>query len=179
MNNLNATPKTGSNVIHIQKQLVAKERKLERLSLQDFFSKLMDIPPHTLTLDVFKEMVAQIEWDREFLEKHILYRPDKKYGWTPVLQTEYVEILTCQWYPGQQSGIHDHQWSLNVTQVLKGTLTAQLYEISEQELVLSHEEKLNQGEITGVERHPQYHQLLNREAEELLVTLHFYCPARK
>lgn len=147
-------------------------------SLEKFLCEMMETPPYKLTLENFKALVARLQLEDSFLQKHVLFRPDKKYGWKPVLLTPSVEILTCCWMPGQESGIHDRGNSLNVTRVIQGVCTAQIYEVLGQELLLSKEEEIHANQLTGVERQPQFHQLINKSTIEPLVTLHFYCPTR-
>lgn len=146
------------------------------MSIEEFLCKMLEIPPHELTLEVFKDLVAGVEFSDRFLNKHIRFKSDRYY-WKNVLRTDAVEIIVCCWMPGQKSNIHFHKGaSLNVSRVLMGTITEELYQESGQDIVLYKETDLSQGGFTTTERY-QYHQLVNNSMQKS-ATLHFYSPSR-
>lgn len=146
------------------------------LNLEEFLSEMMDTPPHQVTLDHFKGLVARLQLSEAFVNKHIRFKSDRYY-WKYVLRNDDIEILVCGWMPGQKSTIHLHKGaSLNVTRVLFGTITEEIYEEVGSEIKLLRETDRNAGELATTERY-QYHQLVNNSTENS-VTLHFYSPVR-
>ena len=159
-------------------ELLATVEQLKTpLSLEEFLSEIMDTPPHQRTIEEMKQLIARLQLSDTFLKKFILFKPDRYY-WKLLLQNEDLEGLVCCWMPGQKSGIHRHTGvSLNVTRVLIGTITEQLFKVDEQNhLVLCDEGQVAQGGLACTERY-QYHQLVNNSTENC-VTLHFYSPVR-
>ncbi len=147
------------------------------LSLEAFLAEMADIPPHELKIEQLHNLVARLQLSDAFLDKFILFKSGDRYFYKSVARNDAVEIITCCWLPGQASGIHAHTASaLNVTRVLRGTITEELYEISGEDILLCRATELSKGGFATTERY-QYHQLANNSPAKV-VSLHVYAPAR-
>lgn len=157
-------------------EAIAEAKNVRPLPLEAFLAEMADIPPHELKIAQFHNLVARLQLSDAFLEKFILFKSDR-YFYKSVARNDAVEIITCCWMPGQKSGIHAHTGTaLNVTRVLRGTITEELYEIAGEDILLFRATELSKGGFATTERY-QFHQLANNSGDKV-VTLHVYTPAR-
>lgn len=124
---------------------------------------------------VFKMGVALFPLDEKFVQQNLAFREDK-YGWLDILPNPWIEFKMCFWLQGQTSLSHDHADSRNFTKVIRGQVTARLYQVKKSELILTSEEVVGANQMIGVQRY-QIHELINLSPEPC-ITFHCYCPKR-
>ncbi len=162
----------------------------KQLSLDDFILAMLQVPIAKLQLDQLQDWVSRLTLKDDLFDRHITFKPDT-YQRRLLCRTPRFDMLILCWQPGQQSSIHDHQESLNVTRVYRGQLTSRGFQAIDRSpslsftnqcsdptascsmpLHLCQEVQLEKSDLAVVDRH-SIHQLANA-ADENLVTLHVY-----
>ncbi len=159
----------------------------ESLSLAAVRDRLLELP-HPFRKDAVQEVVRQLRPSMEELKPY-LHFSDASYTRTLFYGGPRFEVLVLCWLPGQVSPIHDHAASICSMAVVQGTCTSEAYrpagDVRPDHLAAGGEITL---EATGIETFNRdevvtviggdIHRVGNRpEADDDLVTVHFYLPA--
>lgn len=148
------------------------------LSLIDFISEVIDIPPRQMTLELFESLVARVAQNDNFnqlVQQHTIFKADRL-GMKTILGNEFLSISAVSLLPGQKSDIHRHAHSCEVSPIIQGTVTVRLFKINErQELVLDSETDVEAGEIACCDYY-EYHQIINN-SQSKVVCVPFHNPA--
>lgn len=139
-----------------------------RLALDDLMVLMAQVPQ--LNLAYLQDWVSRLHLPENLLRVHTCFSPES-YRRQLICRTPRFDLLLLCWQPGQNSSIHDHAGSLNVTRVYHGQLTSRLFGSAPQ-LALLQQDQLEPGQLATVDRQ-QIHQLANTETQPL-VTLHLY-----
>lgn len=171
-----------------------------QFGLDDLILEMMRVPPTQLRLNHLQDWMSRLALKDDLFDQHISFHP-QTYQRKLLCRTPRFDMLILCWRPGQESTIHDHQESLNVTRVYRGQLTSRSFvscslttvpdrylasSLSEPgktatnstaagsspTLLLNQEISLSTNDLAVVDRH-EIHQLANTSAENL-VTLHVY-----
>ncbi|GIW70683.1 MAG: hypothetical protein KatS3mg102_0225 [Planctomycetota bacterium] len=148
-----------------------------RLTLEQFVLEIARIPREQLDLEALRDLVRRLDVCDDLIRQHIRFRPDS-YARNLVCRTPAFDMLVLCWRPGQQTVIHDHGESLNVTRVVGGRLCSRMFvEAARPEpgrvLVRPTVDELLDGMAFSCVDAGEIHQLANT-SEADLVTLHVY-----
>lgn len=148
-----------------------------KLSLERFVLEMVHVPSDQLTLPNLYDLVGRLDLSDDLIQQHIHFHADM-YCRNLLCRTPAFDMLVLCWQPGQQSSIHDHAGSLNVTRVFRGELTSRLFEpigeVGPREcfVQMRDEQRLGNTGFAGVD-HDEIHQLANTSSAPL-VTVHVY-----
>jgi predicted metal-dependent enzyme (double-stranded beta helix superfamily) len=150
---------------------------LDRINLDDFVLEMMRTQIKDLRIDALRDLFLHLDL-REILINECVHFCPTKYARNLVCRTPRFDMLVLCWQPGQQTTIHDHAGSLNVTRVYSGTLTSRTFEAYDRPgpgrvLVRPQdEEQLGKSSVSCVD-YKDIHQLANTSNDKL-VTVHIY-----
>ncbi len=147
-----------------------------RFTLDDLILAMMQVPLTELQLAQLQNWLSKLDLKEDLFRQHISFCC-QNYQRKLLCRTSCFDLLILCWQPNQESTIHHHGDSLNVTKVYRGILTSRTFSdhqspTKKAPLVKVKEEHLHKDELATVDRH-QIHQLANTSAENL-VTLHIY-----
>lgn len=152
----------------------------KKISLGELLQLAASMPETELELNTFRDAVSRLELSEALIEEHIGFC-DETYSRNLVMLTPVFEMLVMCWRPGQLSTVHDHLDSFALSKVLRGTLFNRNYRRLDDgsvdgraELEVVNDELIGPGDWSALDR-GGIHQMGNApEADEDLVTLHFY-----
>jgi hypothetical protein len=143
-------------------------------SLEGFLSDLRKINPDTMTLRAFTDLVQQVDIHEDLLNSHIPAANNKPFLKENIHNSRLVTISLMLWKPGGCIPAHEHQNSLSVIRVCKGTLSHWKNLPPNRIGTTSRREKIDffQDELIAVDYNEHY-ELSNQQLDKDLLTLHF------
>ncbi|MEO0715691.1 MAG: cysteine dioxygenase family protein [Planctomycetota bacterium] len=125
-------------------------------------------------LDRLVELLSAVEITREDLGTSVSFKDDC-YARNRVALTDWVELVTLCWKPGQRSCIHDHRGAACAFRVIEGSGTEQRYELNKAGNVTPTTARPIPEDTICAAYDADIHEVVNTSDTDL-ITLHIYTP---
>jgi hypothetical protein len=144
------------------------------ISLGEFLSELRKTEPDQMTLSTFTDLVQRVDIQEDLLNSHIPNACSKPFLKENIHNSRLVTISLMLWKPGGCIPTHEHQNSLSVIRICKGTLSHWQNLQLNQTQTVSKREKIDyiENELVTID-YSEKHELSNQQPDKDLLTLHF------
>jgi predicted metal-dependent enzyme (double-stranded beta helix superfamily) len=144
------------------------------LSLEEFLSELRKTEPDQMTLSTFTNLVQRVDIRDDLLNSHIPNAGSKPFLKENIHNSRLVSISLVLWKPGGCIPAHEHQNSLSVIRICKGTLSHWQNLQLNQTQTVNERKKIDyiENELVTID-YGENHELSNQQSNKDLLTLHF------
>jgi predicted metal-dependent enzyme (double-stranded beta helix superfamily) len=144
------------------------------ISLEEFLAEYRKIDPAEMNLSLFTDLVQRVDISEDLLNRYIPDASQKSFAKENIHTCRLLGISVMLWKPGGAIPAHEHQNSLSIIRVCKGTLSHCKNLPSNQTNTTIRREKIDyfEDELVTID-YGEHHELSNQQRDKDLVTIHF------